>query len=244
MSRWVLIVTLGAAIFTGACGGTTASDGNVSLDPKAGAPAGAQAQPGPAASKATVAEAQPAAAKPAAIGPVYREVTIPTGTALTLKLTTAVASDTSHVEDPVSAELIDALTIDGRNVLPAGATVTGTVTNAEASGRVKGRAVVAFRFTSLRSGDDRYDVQTVPVSRLAPATTGEDAAKIGIGAGAGAVVGAILGGKKGAAEGAAVGGGAGTGVVLATKGLEVRLAPGADVTTQLTAPLTVRVRVS
>jgi hypothetical protein len=53
-----------------------------------------------------------------------------------------------------------------------------------------------------------------------------------------------VGGKKGAAQGAAVGGAAGTGVVLATKGQEVRLAPGADVTTQLTAPLAVRVRVS
>ena len=51
-------------------------------------------------------------------------------------------------------------------------------------------------------------------------------------------------GKDGAAKGAAIGGGAGTGVVLATKGKEMRLAPGADVTSQLTAPLTVRVRVS
>jgi hypothetical protein len=32
--------------------------------------------------------------------------------------------------------------------------------------------------------------------------------------------------------------------VLATKGDEVRLASGADVTTRLTAPLTVRVRVT
>lgn len=239
----LLIVTLGAAIFTSACG-TTASDADVSQDPEAGATAGAPAEPGPAAAKATVAQAQPAAANAAAIGPVYRDVTIPTGTALTLKLTTAVASDTSRVEDPVSAELIDVLTIDGRNVLPAGATVTGVVTDAHAAGRVKGRAVVAFRFTALRSGGDQYDVETVPVSRLAAATKGEDAAKIGVGAGAGAVVGAILGGKKGAAGGAAVGGGAGTGVVLATKGREVRLAPGADVTTQLTAPLTVRIRVS
>ena len=38
------------------------------------------------------------------------------------------------------------------------------------------------------------------------------------------------------AKGAAVGGGAGTGVVLATKGKEIRLAPEADVTTTLTAP--------
>ena len=47
----------------------------------------------------------------------------------------------------------------------------------------------------------------------------------------------------GAAKGAAIGGGAGTGVVLATKGKEIRLAPGADVTSQLSAPLTVRVRI-
>jgi len=58
------------------------------------------------------------------------------------------------------------------------------------------------------------------------------------------VIGGILGGKDGAATGAAVGGGAGTGVVLATKGREVRLGAGADVTTQLEAPLTIRVSIS
>ena len=38
------------------------------------------------------------------------------------------------------------------------------------------------------------------------------------------------------------GGGAGTGVVLATRGDEVRRGPGADGSTRLTAPLTVRVK--
>jgi hypothetical protein len=156
-------------------------------------------------------------------------------------LTSAVASDTSKVEDAVAAELTRPVSVDGREALPAGARLTGTVTQVEGSGRVKGRASIAFRFTSLRSGDLQHDVQAAPVSRLAPATKGEDAAKIGIGAGAGAVIGGIIGGKDGAAKGAAVGGGAGTGVVLATKGEEVRLGAGADVSTQLTAPLTVRV---
>ena len=87
-------------------------------------------------------------------------------------------------------------------------------------------------------------MQTAALSHVAPATKGADATKIGIGAGAGAVIGGLLGGKDGAAKGAAIGGGAGTGVVLATKGKEMRLAPGADVTTQLSAPLTVRVRIS
>jgi hypothetical protein len=126
-------------------------------------------------------------------------------------------------------------------VLPAGTRLTGVVTAVDDSNRVQGRAMIAFRFTSLRTGDTRYDLQTAAQSHVAPATKGEDAVKIGIGAGAGAVIGGILGGKKGAGEGAAIGGGAGTGVVLATKGREVRLGPGANVTTQLTAPLTVRV---
>jgi hypothetical protein len=67
--------------------------------------------------------------------------------------------------------------------------------------------------------------------------------KVGIGAGVGAAVGGLLGGGSGAAKGAAIGGAAGTGAVLATRGEEVRLGPGADVTTRLTEPLTVRVKI-
>ena len=88
----------------------------------------------------------------AAAGPVYRDVTIPAGTTLPLALTSSVASDTSAVEDAVTAELTHAITIDGRDVLPAGARLTGDVTEVDDSGRVKGRAMIAFRFTSLRTG--------------------------------------------------------------------------------------------
>jgi hypothetical protein len=215
----LLILTLGAAVTVVACG-TTASDATDTQLPSA---------------NRTIA----AATAPAR--PEYREVTIPAGTSLPLALTNSVASDTSAVEDAVTAELTSPITVDGRDVLAAGTRLAGRVTAVDDSDRVKGRAMIAFRFSSLHVGDTRYDVQTAPLSHLAPATKGEDATKIGIGAGAGAVIGGILGGKKGAAEGAAVGGGAGTGVVLATKGREVRLGPGANVTTHLTAPLTVRV---
>lgn len=180
------------------------------------------------------------AARPAA--PTYREITIPTGTTLHLSLTNALASDTSAVEDSVTAELTSAIVVNGREALPTGTPLAGTVTSVEDSGRVKGRAMIAFRFTSLRAGSQDYDLQSESISRMAAATKKKDATKIAIGAGAGAVVGGLLGGKKGAAQGAAVGGGAGAGVVLATKGDEIRLAPGTDVTSQLTAPLTVRVR--
>jgi hypothetical protein len=131
---------------------------------------------------------------------------------------------------------------DGREVLPAGAELAGSVTGVERAGRVKGRARVSYRFDSLSYDGDRYDIATAPLSHEAEATKGEDATKIAVGAGAGAAIGALLGGGDGAAKGAAIGGAGGTGVVLATRGEEVRLGPGASVTTRLTAPLTVRVR--
>lgn len=174
--------------------------------------------------------------------PEFREVTLPSGTTLRLDLKSAVASDTSAVEDSVRAALRQAVTVDGQTVLPAGTELVGSVTDAEKSGRVKGRARIAFRFHSLRHEGERYDINTGTIAREAEATKGEDAKKIAIGAGVGAAVGALLGGGDGAAKGAAIGGAGGTGAVLATRGEEVRLGPGADVTTTLTAPLTVRVK--
>lgn len=183
--------------------------------------------------------ASPAAAAPAA--PQFREVTLPAGTTLQLRLQSAVASDTSRVEDAVRAELRQAVSADGVSVLPAGTELAGVVTAAEQSGRVKGRARVAYRFDSLTHDGDRYDITTAPLAHEAEATKGEDATKIAVGAGAGAAIGALLGGGDGAAKGAAIGGAGGTGVVLATRGEEVRLGPGASVTTRLTAPLTLRI---
>jgi hypothetical protein len=226
----LVVLTLGAALAASACGATSTDATDTALNSES-AGAGAAARP-------------PVAKTAAPARPVYRDVTIPTGTTLPLVLTSSVASDTSAVEDAVSARLTQAITIDGRAVVPAGARLNGVVTDVDGSGRVKGRAMIAFRFTALRTGDEQYDLQAAPLTHVAPATKGEDATKIGIGAGTGAVIGGILGGKDGAAKGAAIGGSAGTGVVLATKGQEVRLGPGADVTTQLTAPLTVRIRIN
>jgi hypothetical protein len=169
-------------------------------------------------------------------------VTLPVGTTLRLELKSAVGSDTSRVEDAVRAELRSPVVVKGETVLPTGTEVTGVVTDVKDSGRVKGRARVAFRFASLSHRGERYTIKTAPIAQQAAASKGDDAKKIAIGAGAGAALGALLGGGSGAAKGAALGGAGGTGVVLATKGKAVHLSPGASVTTRLTAPLTVRVK--
>jgi hypothetical protein len=173
----------------------------------------------------------------------YRDVTVPAGTVLPLELRSAVASDTSHVEDPVRATLRRAISVDGAPVLPAGTVVTGHVTAAERSARVKGRARVAFRFNriDLPGEGGQLAIRTGMVTRVAAATKKQDAAKIGAGAAGGAIVGGLLGGGDGAAKGAAVGGGAGTAVVLSTRGKEVRLGAGTPLSVKLAAPVTVRV---
>ena len=136
-----------------------------------------------------------------------------------------------------------AVLVDGVEVVPAGTAVTGHITAADRAGRVKGRARLALRFSSIVIDESDTTIATAAIAREAAGTKKEDAAKIGIGAGAGAVIGAIAGGKKGAVVGGAVGAGAGTGVVLATRGDDVALVAGASVSTTLSQPLVVRVRV-
>jgi hypothetical protein len=179
-------------------------------------------------------------------GPEYREVTVPAGTILPVELTTTVASDSSNVEDAVRGTLRRPVTVNGVQALPAGTIVLGHVTAVERAGRMKGRARVAFRFTAMDPPGDgqRVAIRTDAVATQAPATKKHDAAKIGGGAAGGAVVGGILGGGDGAAKGAAIGGAAGTGVVLSTRGKEVRMGPGAPVSVRLAGAVTVRVPVS
>jgi hypothetical protein len=175
--------------------------------------------------------------------PEWREVTIPSGTILKVNLNTAVGSDTSKVEDPVRGTLRSPVTIRGVTALAAGTALSGHVIDAARSGRVKGRARIAFRFTRIDppGPDSSEAIRTASVSRTAEGTKKRDAATIGGGAVGGAIVGGIVGGGDGAAKGAAIGGGAGTGVVLATRGKEVRIAAGTPVSVRLTQALTVRV---
>ena len=203
---------------------------------------GGSGSPEQSAAPAPAEESKAAPAPPKPAEPVYKEVTVPAGTTLHLELKSAVASDTSKPEDAVRAVLRQAVTVDGREVLPAGTELVGTVTQVQRSGRVKGLALVAYRFDSLRHDSERYGIRTATISHEAKPTKKKDATKIGIGAGIGAAVGGILGGGGGAAKGAAIGGAAGTGAVVATRGDEVRMGPGSGVNTRLTAPLTVRIK--
>jgi hypothetical protein len=171
----------------------------------------------------------------------WREVTIPEGTALPLELDTELSSETAQVETPVRAHLKQAVVVNGVTALPAGAVVSGEVTGVERAGKVKGRSALAFSFNRVQADNLTGNLRTNPLTFAGEASKGEDATKVGVGAVGGAIVGGILGGGSGAAKGAAIGGAAGTGVVLATRGKDVKLAKGVDLAATLAAPFTVRV---
>jgi hypothetical protein len=167
-----------------------------------------------------------------------REVTIPANTRLSVTLSTPVASDASRVEDVVLGSLAQPLVVSGTTVLPAGSELRGTVLQSTRSGRVKGKASIAFRFDRVTVRGEPLVIQTARIAREATSSSGSDVKKGAIGGGVGAIVGGIAGGGTGAAIGAAAGA---TGTVLATRGNEVRLPAGTTVTTTLQKPLTILV---
>jgi hypothetical protein len=236
--RLLKVSVLSMTIVAAACGGsnTQAAERTDRATPAADSERIRNAHETPVATSGRAAAA-PAAAR-------ERDVTIPAGTLLPIVLDTPVGSDTSRVEERVTAHLSRRVTFHGETVLAQGSRVTGVVTDVRRSGRVKGRAHLAVRFDSLSpSGDDqRYPIRAASIGRTAQSTKKKDALEIGAPAAGGALIGALVGGKKGALVGTAVGGGAGAGVVLSTRGKEVHLAKGSALTLKLAAPVTVRVR--
>ena len=154
------------------------------------------------------AEAVPAA------GTTWREITIPAGTTLERRRSTPPSAPTPAA----SSSRHGAPDARGSGAgsdrrCRQGSRVSGVVTDATRSAKVKGRAHVAVRFDSVtpRGNDQRYTIRTSSVGRTAAGTKQKDAMEIGAPAAGGAIIGALFGGKKGALVGTAVGGGAGTG---------------------------------
>ena len=187
----------------------------------------------------------PTAAAREADAPRWREVVLPAGTTLPVALDTSVGSDTSRVEDRVTAHLTKPVVVEGVTALAEGSSVHGVVTGAERAGKVSGTSRLALRFDSLTPAqtDERYEIETSTVARSGPTEKKKDALKIAAPAAGGAIVGGIVGGKKGAVIGGAAGGGAGTAVVMSQRGKDVRLGRGAALTLRLTEPVTIRVRI-
>lgn len=164
-------------------------------------------------------------------------ITVPAEAKLSIRLEHAISSEKNSPGDAFTGWLDGPLTVDGKVVAPSRSKVIGKLTQVKDSGRVEGVASITMVLQTLEVDGREYDLETLPLTRVARNTRKKDAAIIGGSAAAGAVIGAIAGGGKGAAIGAGVGGGSGTGYVLATKGEPVAYGPEARFTFFLSKPV-------
>ena len=148
--------------------------------------------------------------------PARAPVTVATGTELEIRTIDALSSKTAKAGDTFTASVDDPIVVDGRPGIPKGARITGRVTNAVSSGRLKQRAELWVTLTSVEVNGKRYDLTTTTTGMKEGSKATRDIVFIGGGAGAGAAIGGAAGGGRGAAIGAAIGAAAGTAGAMAT----------------------------
>lgn len=169
--------------------------------------------------------------------PAAQPIVVPAGTVLTVRLGEALSSKASQAGQTFTASLVTPVEVDGRPVIPAGATATGTVVAAQAAGKFKGASLLQIKLDSITVDGRSRSIQTSSVARAEKGKGKRSAAMIGGGAGAGALIGALAGGGKGAAIGALVGGGAGTAGSAYTGNRDVTLPAESALSFKLEAPL-------
>jgi hypothetical protein len=189
-------------------------------------------------SKPAEESSNPSAPSASLFGP--KEVTLPAGTVLTVRLTSTVGSKTSNAGDRFNATIATTVESGGKVVLPKGAEVRGKVAQAVPQGRFKGGASLSLALESVTISGDAYDIKTSSVSRYQKGKGKRTAAMIGGGAGGGALIGGLAGGGKGALIGAVLGGGAGTAGAAYTGEKEIVLPAESMLSFKLTEPLTVK----
>ncbi|HEU4597904.1 MAG TPA: hypothetical protein VFS10_22440 [Pyrinomonadaceae bacterium] len=171
---------------------------------------------------------------------------VPNGQTLVATLNTDLSTRSSQVGDRFTMTVRQPSQFEG-------AIIEGRVTNVSRSGRITGRADMAFNFDTirLRNGQTysfagfiesargmngevvRVDNEGVSDDDSRGETTAQRGA---IGAAVGAIIGAIAGGGKGAAIGAIVGAGAGAGSVYVQGREDLELLSGSEVTIRASAP--------
>lgn len=205
----------------------------------------ARVAPPPALEPAQPVESEPVrvAERPAEPpAPAFEELIVSADSVVGLQVETAVNSERAQVEDEVIARVTRDVRVGDRVAIPAGSLAHGEVTLVERGGKVRERARLGIRFTSVVLADGtRVPLETDTIYREGDAPSGESAAKIGGGAIGGAIIGGILGGARGAVIGGTAGAGAGTAAVLAGGRNPATLPAGTPVTVRVIKPTTVTV---
>ena len=177
--------------------------------------------------------------------------TLPTGTALKMKLETTLATFSSQAGDPFQARVTEAVVIDGKTVVPVGTTVQGRVTKSSEPRRIAGKPTIAlFPEALVMPNGDRFILNATLVDTNRGRGTdvntegqfkgaghdGKDLIEIGMGTGGGMLIGGLAGGGQGLLIGGAIGAGA-TITHWLSKHRSATLPAGTELVMEISRPL-------
>jgi len=177
--------------------------------------------------------------------------TLPTGTALKMKLETMLATSSSQAGDPFQARVTEAVVVDGKTVIPVGTTVQGRVTKASEPRRVAGKPTITLfpENLVLPNGDHFLLNATLVDTNRGRGTDvntegqfkgaghdGKDLIEIGMGTGGGMLIGGLAGGGEGLLIGGAIGAGA-TVTHWLSKRRSATLPAGTELVMELSRPM-------
>ena len=148
---------------------------------------------------------------------------VPKGEEVAVRLVDGLRTDRVSVEDSFTVTTAEDIVVDGRVLVPAGATIRGVVAAVQPATRTNRKAKLDLTFDLLTIGSRSFSMRGR--ANMSGRGLKGDGVKAGVGAGIGAIVGGILGGGKGAALGGAIGGG---GAIAATEGQEINLPSGSQ----------------
>jgi len=175
---------------------------------------------------------------------------VPAGTALMVRLDTTLATFSNRVGDPFQGKLTQAVVVDGKTVIPVGATVEGRVTKVAEPRRISGKPTLGIlpEAIILPTGE-RYFLDATLVDTNIRGTdvnaegqfkgTGHDrrdTVETGGGTAGGMLIGGLVGGPPGILIGGAIGAGSTTAHWL-TKHRSATLPAGTELTLELNRPL-------
>ncbi|MGA8762664.1 MAG: hypothetical protein WB562_07355 [Candidatus Sulfotelmatobacter sp.] len=178
-------------------------------------------------------------------------LSVPAGTAVIVKLETTLATFSNKPGDPFQGRVTQPVTLDGKVLIPAGATVEGRVTKVNEPRRISGKPTIGIlpEAVILPTGERYFlDATLVDTNLDQGSDVNEegqfkgsghdrhDQIEVGGGTAGGMLVGGLIGGPPGILIGGAVAGGATTAHWL-SKHHSAILPSGTELTLELNRPL-------
>ncbi len=178
---------------------------------------------------------------------------LPTGTAIKMKLETPLSSRTSKEGDGFSGRVTEDVVVNGRTIIPVGASVTGRLLRVSDPRRIAGVGSIHMLPESVMLPNGKsFAISAAMVDTSLPSylkvdeegrikgegITKGDKVETAAGTGTGMIVGAIAGGGKGLLVGGMIGGGA-TIVHWLSKRHSVDIPAGTELIMEISRPMNV-----